>query len=130
MLSTSRDGKWLLTADSGKDSVVVVWDTEKGIPVCTLLNSHCSEDITAAGISPNAKEIVTIGGGKCQNVYFWLWTNGKDKPDASISLIDITSERVKGITFNDKYPEQFALTTDYHVLFLTWVSEKCVIIFI
>ncbi|XP_018370838.1 PREDICTED: WD repeat-containing protein 66-like [Trachymyrmex cornetzi] len=121
MLSTSRDGKWLLTADSGKDSVVVIWDTEKGVPVCTLFNPHNSEDITAAAISPNAKQIVTVGGGKCQNVHFWLWTYGRDKPDAcfSTSLINIT-ERVKGITFNDEYPEQFALTTDYHVLFLTW----------
>lgn len=43
---------------------------------------------------------------------------------ASISLIDIMPERVKEITFNDEYPEQFALTTDYHVLFLTWVDEN------
>lgn len=47
---------------------------------------------------------------------------------ASVSLMDITSERVKEITFNDKCPEQFALTTDHHVLFLTWVGEKHVII--
>ncbi|XP_077268273.1 cilia- and flagella-associated protein 251 isoform X2 [Temnothorax americanus] len=120
ILSTSRDGKWLLTADSGKDGAVVVWDTEKGVPVCTLFKPHGSEDIAAAGISPNAKQIVTVSDGKCQNVHFWLWTNGSDKSDASISLIDITSERVKGITFNDERSEQFALTTDYHVLFLTW----------
>ncbi|XP_011708199.1 PREDICTED: WD repeat-containing protein 66-like [Wasmannia auropunctata] len=123
MLSTSRDGKWLLTADSGEDSVIVVWDTEKGIPVCTLFNPHGSEDITAASISPNAKQIVTVGDEKSQNVHFWLWTYGKDKPDASISLIDITSERVKEITFNNECPEQFALTTDYHVLFITWNGQ-------
>ncbi|XP_011063471.1 PREDICTED: LOW QUALITY PROTEIN: WD repeat-containing protein 66-like [Acromyrmex echinatior] len=119
MLSTSRDGKWLLTADSGKNSVVIIWDTEKGISVCTLFNPHNSEDITIAAISPDAKQIVTVGGGRYQNVHFWLWTYRRDKPDASTSLINIT-ERVKGITFNDECPEQFALTTDYHVLFLTW----------
>jgi len=43
---------------------------------------------------------------------------------ASISLIDTTSERVKEIVFNDEHPEQFILTTDYNILFLTWVSEK------
>ncbi|KAG5307000.1 CF251 protein, partial [Acromyrmex insinuator] len=118
MLSTSRDGKWLLTADSGKNSVVIIWDTEKGISVCTLFNPHNSEDITIAAISPDAKQIVTVGGGRYQNVHFWLWTYRRDKP-ASTSLINIT-ERVKGITFNDECPEQFALTTDYHVLFLTW----------
>lgn len=45
---------------------------------------------------------------------------------ASISLVDATSERVKEIAFNDEHPEQFALTTDYHVLFLIWVREKYV----
>lgn len=54
------------------------------IPVCTLFNSHGTEDITAAGISPNAKEIVTVGDGKCQDVHFWLWTYGKDKPDGPL----------------------------------------------
>ncbi|XP_018404981.1 PREDICTED: WD repeat-containing protein 66-like [Cyphomyrmex costatus] len=90
-LSTSRDGKWLLTADSGEDSVVVVWDTEKGIPVCTLFNPHNNEDITAAGISPNAKQIVTVSNGKCQNVHFWLWSYGKDKPDGYILVWDNVS---------------------------------------
>ncbi|KYM76314.1 WD repeat-containing protein 66 [Atta colombica] len=128
MLSTSRNGKWLLTADSGKDNVVMIWDTEKGISICTLFNPHNNEDITAAAISPNAKQIVTVSSGKCQNVHFWLWTYGRDKPDASTPLINIT-ERVKEITFNDECPE-FALTTDHHVLFLTWVSEKYIIIYI
>lgn len=29
-LSTTRDGRWLLTADFEQDCVTVVWDTEKG----------------------------------------------------------------------------------------------------
>ncbi|KAM0729005.1 Cilia and flagella-associated protein 251 [Formica fusca] len=123
-LSTSRDGKWLLTANFGKDSVVMVWDTEKGMPVCTLFHPHASEDVTVARISPDAKQIITVSNEKCQNVHVWLWTHGRDKPDASIPLIDTTSERVKEITFNDEYPEQFALTTDYHVLFLIWDGQS------
>lgn len=42
---------------------------------------------------------------------------------ASVSLADTMSERVKEVIFNDEYPEQFALTTDYHVLFLVWVGK-------
>ncbi|XP_032685262.1 cilia- and flagella-associated protein 251-like isoform X3 [Odontomachus brunneus] len=79
--------------------------------------------MTAACISPNAKYIVTVSNGKCQNVHFWLWTYGRDKPNASISLTDTISERVKEVIFNDEYPEQFALTTDYHVLFLIWDGD-------
>lgn len=43
---------------------------------------------------------------------------------ATFSLTDIMSERVKEIAFNDERPEQFVLTTDSHVLFLTWVSKR------
>lgn len=32
-LSTSIDGKWLLSADFEEDCVVVVWDTETGYKV-------------------------------------------------------------------------------------------------
>jgi len=88
----------------------VIWDTEKGqvfslrlfcktfprvikirhlfnnhrIPVCTLFNPRGNEDMTTARISPDANHVVTVSNGKCQNVYFWLWTHGKDKPDGSL----------------------------------------------
>lgn len=55
---------------------------------------------------------------------YYRLTNEHIISPASVSLTDTTSERVKEITFNDEYPEQFALTTDYHVLFLTWVSLR------
>ncbi|XP_014483029.1 PREDICTED: WD repeat-containing protein 66-like [Dinoponera quadriceps] len=90
-------------------------------PVYTLFHPHGNESMTAARISPNAKYVVTVGNGKCQDVHFWL--RDEDKPNASISLTDTTSERVKEVIFNDECPEQFALTTDYHVLFLTWDGD-------
>lgn len=37
------------------------------------------EDITAASISLNTNS--HCSDGKYQNVYFWLWTYGRDKPD-------------------------------------------------
>lgn len=117
-LSTTRDGKWLLTADFEDDCAVVVWDTDKRqdisspreyilsrkafsfhlvleetermnhindrrTPVCTLFHPHGSEGMTAARISPDAKEVVTVGNERCQNVHFWLWTYGRDTPDGS-----------------------------------------------
>ncbi|XP_020282055.1 WD repeat-containing protein 66-like isoform X2 [Pseudomyrmex gracilis] len=144
---------WLMTADFGtEDSAVMVWDTEKGIPVRTLFNPHGNQGLTAARISPDAKHVVTVGNEKCQNVHFWLLrTREKNEPDglispheffhfitalfrsrllaycaticaqfsASVSLIDTSSERVKEIAFDDERTEQFALTTDRNVVFLT-----------
>jgi len=36
----SDDKKWLVTADTGEDSMLVVWDSHHGVPVRTFLNPH------------------------------------------------------------------------------------------
>ncbi|CAK9820447.1 Cilia- and flagella-associated protein 251 [Anthophora plagiata] len=123
-LSISKDGKWLLSADFDKDPVIVVWDTESGTPISTLFNPHGEKEMTAAKISPNAKYIVTVGNEIYQKVYLWLWTYGKDKPDASAELTEIVSDRVKEIAFNENFPEEFVLTAEYDVVFFKWEEEE------
>lgn len=36
----SDNKKWIVTADSGDDSMLVVWDSYSGTPVRTFLNPH------------------------------------------------------------------------------------------
>ncbi|XP_046744933.1 cilia- and flagella-associated protein 251-like [Diprion similis] len=84
MISTDTEGKWLLTADSGKDNVVIIWDTETRVPICTLFNPHGMEELLAAKLSPNAKYIVTIGNGIEMRIKFWLWSYGRDESDGHI----------------------------------------------
>ncbi|KAK9303373.1 hypothetical protein QLX08_004956 [Tetragonisca angustula] len=123
-LSTSKDGKWLLSADFEDDCVVVVWDTETGTPICTLFNPHGDKEIVAAMISPNAKYIVTVGDEFHQKVHFWLWTYGKDQPNAFVELIELVSNKVKEIIFNEDSSEEFCLTADYSVAFFKWEQEE------
>ncbi|KZC04530.1 WD repeat-containing protein 66 [Dufourea novaeangliae] len=131
-ISVTNDGKWLLSADFEIDPVVVIWDTESGVPICTLFNPHGESHLSAARISPNAKYIVTVGNERYQKVYFWLWTYGKDEPNvflkmlfiASVELTETCLDRVKEITFNEDLPEEFALTTENSVVFLTWEQSK------
>ncbi|XP_076477524.1 LOW QUALITY PROTEIN: cilia- and flagella-associated protein 251 [Bombus vancouverensis nearcticus] len=121
-LSTSKDGKWLMSADFEKDCVTVVWDTETGVPISTLFNPHGDKGMTAAKISPNAKYIVTVGNEFHQKVQFWLWTYGKDQPDAFTELTELFSNRIKEIAFNEDCSEEFGLTADYCVAFLKWIG--------
>ncbi|XP_015177517.1 PREDICTED: WD repeat-containing protein 66-like [Polistes dominula] len=126
-LSSSNDGKWLLTADFEDDCAVIIWDTEIKlfrIPISTLFEPHGKNGLTAARISPNAKYIVTIGNEKFQNVYFWLWTYGNNKPDAIVELSHIHLDRIKEISFDNDFPKRFALTTDHHVVFFIWDQDK------
>ncbi|XP_050474974.1 cilia- and flagella-associated protein 251-like isoform X3 [Bombus huntii] len=123
-LSTSKDGKWLMSADFEKDCVTVVWDTETGVPISTLFNPHGDKGMTAAKISPNAKYIVTVGNEFHQKVQFWLWTYGKDQPDAFTELTELFSNRIKEIAFNEDCSEEFGLTADYCVAFLKWEQDE------
>ncbi|XP_050474978.1 cilia- and flagella-associated protein 251-like isoform X6 [Bombus huntii] len=80
--------------------------------------------MTAAKISPNAKYIVTVGNEFHQKVQFWLWTYGKDQPDAFTELTELFSNRIKEIAFNEDCSEEFGLTADYCVAFLKWEQDE------
>ncbi|XP_050474975.1 cilia- and flagella-associated protein 251-like isoform X4 [Bombus huntii] len=113
-----------MSADFEKDCVTVVWDTETGVPISTLFNPHGDKGMTAAKISPNAKYIVTVGNEFHQKVQFWLWTYGKDQPDAFTELTELFSNRIKEIAFNEDCSEEFGLTADYCVAFLKWEQDE------
>ncbi|XP_051169814.1 cilia- and flagella-associated protein 251-like isoform X1 [Leptopilina boulardi] len=126
-LSTDFSGKYLLSADFGKDSVVIIWNIEKRIPMCTIFNPHNDAGMTAAKISFDAKYIVTVGNENCQLLK--IWTPGKDIADASIELHPTKRDRVKEISFNDNNSDQFILTLEYQVLFVTWDNAMTVAVF-
>ncbi|XP_023289872.1 cilia- and flagella-associated protein 251 [Orussus abietinus] len=119
-LSVSKDGKWLLSADFENDCVVVVWDTETRIPICTLFDPHGGCELSAVRISPDAKYIVTVGNEPCQIVKIWLWTYGKDIPNGAVTITDMLQDRIKNISFNHDSSNEFILTSDSHVLFVAW----------
>ncbi|KAJ8679419.1 hypothetical protein QAD02_015206 [Eretmocerus hayati] len=126
-LSVDQSGRWLFSADFGKDSTLVIWDIDTKIPICTIFNPHGKHGLTAASLSPDAKYVVTIGNEKVQSVKIWMWTLGKKSPDAENTIDDIGDERVKQISFNNENVTIFALTTDQRVLFAIWDrnEQKC-----
>ncbi|XP_017757686.1 PREDICTED: WD repeat-containing protein 66-like [Eufriesea mexicana] len=113
-----------MSADFEDDCVIVVWDTETGVPVSTLFSPHGNQEMTVAKISPNAKYIVTVGNELHQKVQLWLWTYGKEKPNATVEITEFLSDRIKKIAFNDDISEEFILTADYNVAFFKWEEDE------
>ncbi|XP_076280805.1 cilia- and flagella-associated protein 251 [Lasioglossum baleicum] len=97
------------------------------VPISTLFNPHAEHCLTAARISPNAKYIVTVGNERFQKVQIWLWTFGLDEPHASLELTEASADRVKEISFNEDLSEEFILTGESNVVFVTWEDPalKC-----
>lgn len=64
-----------MTADTGEDSMLVIWNSESGVPVRTFLNPH-PNGIICMDLSTDNKYIVTIGAEpELQTISLWDWTN-------------------------------------------------------
>ena len=58
--AVSKDKRWIVTADIGEDSILVVWDSFSGAPVKTLFNPH-KKGVISLDISDDALFICTLG---------------------------------------------------------------------
>lgn len=77
--AVSADKRWIVTADAGSDSMVVVWDSYSGTPIKTIFTPHAN-GVTAVDLSPDAMLIATLGetSAGLQEVSVWEWTVDHD----------------------------------------------------
>eukprot|EP00747_Dinoflagellata_sp_TGD_P162072 gnl/TRDRNA2_/TRDRNA2_179268_c0_seq1.p1 gnl/TRDRNA2_/TRDRNA2_179268_c0~~gnl/TRDRNA2_/TRDRNA2_179268_c0_seq1.p1 ORF type:complete len:1006 (+),score=189.41 gnl/TRDRNA2_/TRDRNA2_179268_c0_seq1:58-3075(+) len=57
--AVSKDKKWIVTADTGPDSMLVVWERESGTPVKTVFSPH-PYGVHALDMAPKAQYLVTL----------------------------------------------------------------------
>jgi WD40 repeat protein len=55
----SRDKNWIVTADSGSDNILVVWDAEKAAPVKTIFQPH-PNGVEVMDLSDDNTGLVTL----------------------------------------------------------------------
>ncbi|XP_076843192.1 cilia- and flagella-associated protein 251 isoform X2 [Brachyhypopomus gauderio] len=118
-LCVSEDRRWLVSADSGSENLVIVWDSFTGIPVLTLFDCHPEGGIVALALSKDSKYLATVGGGPVQRVYIWDWTNEGEGPTCQT---DISPQYgcQNHILFNPADSSQLLSNSKSHVLFYTW----------
>jgi len=74
----SEDKRWIVTADGGDDSMLVVWDSISGTPIRTYLNPH-PNGVKTIDISADNNYLVTLGNDEPQTISLWDWTNEKEE---------------------------------------------------
>lgn len=93
-VAVSQNKKWVVSADAGPDSMMVVWDTASGTPIKSIFNPH-SNGVLAIDISQDALFIVTLsppagqaegGGFEPQTISIWEWTR-PEKEDALLTSV-------------------------------------------
>ena len=80
--AVSNDKRWIATADSGDEPILVVWDSITGSPVKTIFNPHLDGAISL-DFSDDSLFVVSLSSkndnGK-QDVAIWAWTTEDDTP--------------------------------------------------
>lgn len=122
-IACSGDKRWLVTADKGENSSVIVWDSYTGIPVQTVFNVGNEKGTIAIAMSADAKHIITVGAGDDQMISVWDWTTSISIPICSVNL-GKTHGVQTSVQFHPYDNEQFVTNSETQVLFYSWSSGK------
>ncbi|XP_017307755.1 cilia- and flagella-associated protein 251 [Ictalurus punctatus] len=121
-LCVSEDRRWIVTADQGHESLVIIWDSYTGIPVRTMFDCHPEGSVAAVALSKDSKYLVTVGVGTVQRVCIWDWTNETDGPECQVDISPKLGCQ-KHILFNPTDSCQLLSNSASHVLFYTRDKE-------
>lgn len=86
----SNNKKWVVTADAGRDSMMVVWDTASGTPIKSIFNPH-TNGVLAVDMSPDALFIVTLSApaaSEPQTISLWEWTHPEREGALFTSVVE------------------------------------------
>ncbi|XP_071945536.1 cilia- and flagella-associated protein 251-like [Antedon mediterranea] len=119
----SNDKRWVATADKGPDSMVIIWDSNTGVPVQTLFTAHSDVGVVAMAMTPDAKYLVTVSAGSYQVVDIWDWTTDGECPVSSVELSPGYGTQ-NFITFNPEDTSQLVSNSDRQVVFYAWENDK------
>ncbi len=118
----SKDKRWIVTADSGYEPILVVWDSTTGAPVKTIFNPH-KNGICSVDISDDSLYLVTIGtteegSNDPQEICVWTWTTESEKPLLQQNIL--ASEYHHTVRFNPSNQSEIVTTGSNSVCFWSW----------
>lgn len=118
--AVSHDKRWIVTSDTGEESLLVVWDSKTGAPVKTIFNPHPG-GVISLSISSDCLYVVTLGGGfsdSKQDIALWAWTTDDETP---IVRQDIEiHEKQHIVNFDPKNQTLLVTTGSSSVCFWSW----------
>ncbi|XP_052758996.1 cilia- and flagella-associated protein 251-like [Galleria mellonella] len=106
-IASDRQGKWLVTADSGPENIVIIWDSSNNFPQRTLFSPHRDIKVSRVALSADAKYLLTLGYKEKAVLFWWIWSFGEDKPHAVLEVN--FRDSVVAMDFNPYNSEQFLL---------------------
>ncbi|XP_065682743.1 cilia- and flagella-associated protein 251 isoform X1 [Hydra vulgaris] len=125
-ICVSVDKKWLVTADIGPNSLLIVWDTFKRIPVRTIFNVDTG-GVSFCVISSDAKYIAVLSSSEPQKLTIWSWTTESQVPIVTVCLSEnsnsATSELMTYLAFNNQDFRQLVCNNKSKITFVNWEKD-------
>ncbi|KAJ8725380.1 hypothetical protein PYW08_003563 [Mythimna loreyi] len=126
-IASDQKGTWLVTADSGPENVLIVWDFKDLFPQKTFFMPHGNTKIAKIALSADAKYMITLAfPSEKTMLYWWIWSYGQDTPHATWETSEIPRDGVVEIGFNPWRTSQFLLMTRRNI-YLGYASKIVVI---
>lgn len=122
-IASDMTGRWLVTADAGEDTTIIVWDNRFRLPIWTLYNAFPEQGTRCAAISHHGRFLAATNWGFEQVLKFWLWTFGNEDPDGVVNL-GADHGIVRHISFDPADDEKFAVTLEKRIVFCEWIPER------
>ncbi|KAH9634791.1 hypothetical protein HF086_012205 [Spodoptera exigua] len=126
-IAADDNGRWLVTADSGSENVLIIWDVKDLFPQKTFFSPHGSAKIAKVALSGDAKYLLSLAySAEKTSLYFWIWSHGQDFPHAIYETTTIPRDSIIVMGFNPSKSEQFLMMTRTNILI--GVSKKVVVV--
>jgi len=91
-VTVSSDKQWIVTADTGEDSMLCIWDRNSGSPIKIMFNPY-KEGVVSVDITTDSKYLVTLsapeqdGDETRQYLSVWDWTNSDETGPLCTALV-------------------------------------------
>uniref|UniRef100_H3GM44 Cilia- and flagella-associated protein 251 n=1 Tax=Phytophthora ramorum TaxID=164328 RepID=H3GM44_PHYRM len=141
----SEDKRWVVTADRGHESMLVVWDAQSGNPIRTIFRPHAN-GVQAIDISPDALFLVTLSAVNRedengretteakntarkrfdQELAVWEWAapaSGAAVSKPLYSSLVATEDVQHAVRFNTYDVRELVTTGRQRVIFWSWAAR-------
>ncbi|KOB65696.1 putative WD repeat domain 66 [Operophtera brumata] len=119
-IAADAQGQWLVTADSGPENIIIIWDSSDNFPQRTMFSPHGESRIAKVAISADAKYLLTMAYTEKTTLSWWIWSLSIDQPHAKLQ-VDLPKDSVIAMGFNPYNSWQFLLMTKLDI----WIGISC-----
>ena len=104
--AVSKEKDLIVTADSGDDSLMVVWDSETATPLKTIFSPH-GKGVSCMDISQDGNFICTLSATEPQEIAVWEWRkDSENHEDYVVAASEIPGTRHYSIRFRTYHEEE------------------------